>query len=120
MTPNVRSGWMQQELPFGIRARRGKGRRHPELKLGLLVGGVLLLGMLCYVWQHIQVVRLGYQIERFRETRSALIQEGKGLRVELSRLRSLTRVEEVARGKLGMVNPGPGQIILLTETEEGG
>lgn len=86
----------------------------------LVAGGVLLLGLLLYVWQHIQVVRLGYQIEDLRAAQVSLIQEGKVLEVELGRLRSLTKVEDRARRELGMVNPVPGQIILLEEKQEGG
>jgi cell division protein FtsL len=84
------------------------------MKPMLLVGAILLLGLLIYVWQHVQVVRSGYQ-ERLRAARATLIQEGKALRVELGRLRSLKRVEEIARGKLGMVNPVPGQIVFMEE-----
>lgn len=79
----------------------------------------MLLALLYYVWQHTQVVRLGYQVERLRAARVTLIQEGKALGVELSRLRSLKRVEEFARRRLGMVNPAPRQIILLQEKREG-
>ncbi len=115
MPSDARSGWMQQELPFGVRVRRGKRKLKPDVKPILLVSGILLVGLLFYLWQHIQVVRLGYQIERLRTERVALVQESKALSVELSRLRSLTRVEKLARRKLGMVNPGPGQVILLED-----
>lgn len=119
MAARARASSMQQELPFGIRVRRKKRKLVPEMKPILLVGGILVLGFLFYVWQHVQVVRLGYQVERLRAAQTALIQEGKGLRVELGRLRSLKRVEELARRKLGMVNPVPGQIILVEEPGEG-
>lgn len=115
MATRVRSESMQQELPFGVRVRRGRHRLARELKPILLVGVILLLGLLFYVWQHVQVVRLSYQVERLRTARATLIQEGKALRVELGRLRSLRRVEELARRKLGMVNPVSGQIILMEE-----
>lgn len=82
----------------------------------LVVGGVLLLGLLLYVWQHIQVVRLGYQIEDLRAARVTLVQEGKALEVELGRLRALTKVEDLTRRELGMVNPVPGQVILLEDS----
>ncbi|MFQ5881141.1 MAG: septum formation initiator family protein [Candidatus Methylomirabilales bacterium] len=120
MAPEVRSGRMQQELPFGVRVRWERRRRSQQLRSMLLVSGVLLLGLLFYVWQHIQVVRLGYQIERLRAERVTLIQEGKALRLELGQLRSLKRVEEIARRELGMVNPVPGQIILVDEPQKGG
>lgn len=118
MTSKARSPSMQQELPFGVRARRKKRKLVPEMKPIFLVGGILVLGLLFYVWQHVQVVRLGYQVERLRAARAILIQEEKGLRVELGRLRSLKRVEGLARGRLGMVNPVPGQIIFIEESGE--
>ncbi len=92
----------------------------PELSRMLLAGGVLLLGLLLYVWQHIQVVRIGYQIERLRAEQVGLVQEGKSLNVELSRLRSLTRVEGLVRRELGMVNPVPGQVFFLEDPKGGG
>lgn len=79
------------------------------------LGVLVLAGALCYVWQHTRVVRLGYEIERLRETRAALEQEHKSLRLEMGQLRSLRRVEEVARTRLGMVTPKPGQIVLIPE-----
>ncbi len=115
MATRVRSRSTQQELPFGVRAGRGKRKLAREMKPMILVGAILLLGLLIYVWQHVQVVRFGYQVERLRAARATLIQEGKALRVELGRLRSLKRVEEIARGKLGMVNPVPGQIVFMEE-----
>lgn len=119
MASRVRSPSMQQELPFGLRVRRRKRKLVSEMKPILLVGGILFLGLLFYVWQHLQVVRFGYQLEQLRATRATLIQEGKELRVELGRLRSLKRVEQLARSKLGMVNPVPGQVIFVEEPGEG-
>jgi cell division protein FtsL len=120
MAAKSQSESMQQELPFGIRLRRGKRSLSPELGRTILAAGVLLVGLLLYVWQHIQVVRIGYQTERLRAERVGLVQEGKALKVELSRLRSLTRVEEVVRHELGMVSPVPGQILFLEDPREGG
>ncbi len=115
MASRVRSERLQQDLPFAAGVQGAKQKLFAELRPILLIGGVVLFGLLLYVWQHIQVVRLGYQIERLRTARAALIQEGKVLNVELSRLRSVKRVEGLARRELGMGNPAPGQIILLEE-----
>lgn len=79
------------------------------------LGVLVLAGALSYVWQHTQVVRLGYEIERLRETRAVLEQERKALRLEMGQLRSLRRVEEIARTRLGMVTPKPGQVVLIPE-----
>jgi cell division protein FtsL len=77
---------------------------------------VFLAGALFYVWQHVYVVRQGYDLERLRETHAKLVQENKALRLEAGQMRSLRRVEEIARMRLGMVAPKPGQVVLLPES----
>ncbi len=77
---------------------------------------VILAGALYHVWQHIHVVRQGYAIEQLRETHAKLVQENKVLRLEAGQLRSLRRVEEIARTRLGMVTPKPGQVVLIPES----
>lgn len=82
----------------------------------VVLGLLILAAALLYVWQHTSVVRLGYEIERLRERQAALVQENKGLRLELGQLRSLRRVEEIARKRLGMVTSKPGQVLLIPES----
>jgi len=77
---------------------------------------VILGGALLHVWQHIHVVHQGYAIERLREMHAKLVQENKALRLEAGQLRSLRRVEEIARTRLGMVTPKPGQVVLIPES----
>lgn len=80
------------------------------------LGVVILVAALFYVWQHVHVVRLGYEIERLREQHASLVQENKTLKLELGQLRSLRRVEGIARKDLGMVTPKPGQVVLIPES----
>jgi len=84
-----------------------------DLLPSLCLGGLVLLGVLFYVWQHIQVVRLGYEIEQLQGERIALLRREKELRVDLSRLKSLRRVEEIARRQLGLTTPASGQVITI-------
>ncbi len=84
-----------------------------DLLHSILLGSLVLVGVLFYVWQHIQVVRLGYQIEQLQGERIALLRQQKELRFEVARLNSLRRVEEIARRQLGFTSPGPGQVILV-------
>jgi len=87
-----------------------------ELFSTVALGVLILVGALLYVWQHTYVVRLGYEIERQREKQAALVQENKALKLEMGQLRSLKRVEEMARKRLGMVTPKPGQVVLVPES----
>ncbi len=87
--------------------------RRFDLLHSILLGSLVLVGVLFYVWQHIQVVRLGYQIEQLQGERTALTRQQKELRFKVARLKSLRRVEEIARRQLGLTSPGPGQVILV-------
>jgi cell division protein FtsL len=98
--PRTRWAWWQWLNSFSI--------------VGLCL--VILAGALFHVWQHIHVVRQGYAIERLREMHARLVQENKVLRLEAGQLRSLRRVEEIARTRLGMVTPKPGQVVLIPES----
>ena len=84
-----------------------------DLLPSLLLGSLVLVGVLFYVWQHIQVVRLGYQVEYLAGEHAGLIRQQKELRFEVARLRSLRRVEEIARRQLGLASPKPGQVIVI-------
>jgi len=99
-------------------AARRPGIRWESLEFisTVALGALILVGALLYVWQHIHVVRLGYEVERLREEQAALVQENKTLKLEMGQLRSLRRVEEIARQRLGMVTPKPGQVVLIPES----
>lgn len=86
-----------------------------ERLLTVGVGLVILAGVLFYVWQHTQVLRQSYAIERLRAQHAQLVQENKALRLEQGQLRALKRVEEIARTRLGMVTPKPGQVVVVPE-----
>lgn len=87
--------------------------RRFDLLQTLLLGGAVLVVILFYVWQHIQVVRLGYQVESLMGERAGLLRQQKELRVDVARLKSLRRVEEMARRELGLTSAKPGQVITL-------
>ncbi|MFQ5840150.1 MAG: septum formation initiator family protein [Candidatus Methylomirabilales bacterium] len=88
-----------------------------ELLPKVLVGLVVLVGVLFYVWQQVQVVRLGYEIERLRAEQVTLARGVRELKIAIARLRSLKRVEEVARKRLGMSSGLPGQLILIDRSQ---
>ncbi|MDH7499600.1 MAG: septum formation initiator family protein, partial [candidate division NC10 bacterium] len=56
----------------------------------------------------------GYRVEQLNAECSALLQEERELTVKIAHLKSLARIEEMARRKLGMVDPTPAQIVLVS------
>ena len=80
-----------------------------RMLLAMALMGLLLL----YVWERVEVVRVGYQIERLKTQRTALQRERDELQVKVSTLTSPERVAHVAKEKLGMLPPQPGQVVLV-------
>ena len=92
-----------------IRASRGKAPFFSTIVLGL---GLVALALL-HVWLRLQVVHLGYVLSTTSKLQSQLEQENRQLKVELATLTSPDRLEPMARGRLGMVEPERGQMVIL-------
>ena len=71
--------------------------------------------MLCIgqVWLRLQVVHLGYELSAARRMQLRLEHEGRELGVELATLRDPGRLGELAHRRLGMIEPGRGQLVTL-------
>ena len=83
----------------------------------LLVAGltlVLLLPLLAYVWNHMEWIGGGYELERLSQERIVMAELSARLRIEKASLQSLARVEREARLRLGMV-PAAGRVIFIDE-----
>ena len=74
--------------------------------------------LLLYVWERVEIVRVGYQIERLKVKKVALERERDELQVKLSALNSPERIARVATEKLGLAPPQRGQVILVNVKPE--
>jgi cell division protein FtsL len=79
------------------------------LGLGILV---FLFGLL-FSWQHFQCVRNGYEIEQLKAEQAAMEQWNRQLHLEQASLADPQRIDTLAREELGLVSPGPQQVIHL-------
>jgi cell division protein FtsL len=81
------------------------------------VWGVLALGLLLffYVWQHMEVVKLGYEVQSLKMEKQKLTNQYYYLRYKLYDVESLPRVEKIARERLGMATPRSEQVVILPE-----
>ncbi len=66
-----------------------------------------------FVWERVDMVRVGYQIERLKHEKVALERERDELRVKVSALSAPDRIAKVAAEKLGMSLPQQGQIVMV-------
>ncbi len=94
------------------RLRREVDPRKCRQCLALLGVGVLvfIFGLL-FAWQHFQCVRYGYEIEQLKTQRESLEEWNHQLRVEQASLADPQRIDQVARRELGLVPPGPRQLV---------
>lgn len=93
-------------------------RERPPVRRGAVLAwaaaALLLLGsLLLYVTQGLQVIRLGYEIDRLQDRyRAARAEQGR-LEVELASLQELATVQREAIERHGMVFPAAGQVIVV-------
>ena len=86
------------------------------MKILTIVAGVMLVFL--FVWERVDVVRLGYQIERSKSQKILLERERDQLQVKVSSLASPERISKLAMEKLGLVPPQQGQVLMVHQQEE--
>jgi cell division protein FtsL len=84
-------------------------RRECFRLLGL--GVLVFLFVLLFAIQHFQCVRYGYQIEQLKTEYATLEEQNHQFRLEQAALADPQRIDTLARTRLGMVSPGPQQVI---------
>ena len=86
------------------------------MKTLTIVAGVMLVFV--FVWERVDVVRLGYQIERLKTQKVLLERERDQLQVKFSALMAPERIAKVATEKLGLVPPQQGQVLMVHQPGE--
>jgi cell division protein FtsL len=77
--------------------------------IGATLAGIVLFS----AWQHFELVRYGYQMERLQQERAAEEEVNRHLLLEIETLRSPRRIEEIATAKLHLVAPARDQSIVI-------
>ena len=93
--------------------READTRTRREYLFVTLLTGLFVVGLFFYGWQHYQWIQYGYRIEEAQKKKDQLAEAQRQLRVERELWRDLKRIDAVARGKLGMVLPAPGQMVIF-------
>jgi len=104
---------MSQAVARPMTEARGLTLGRPRL---LVVLGyiVLLCGLaLFFVWSRLQVMNLEYEIASLGNQMAQLQREEQTLRIEVASLENPSRIERLARQKLGLQRPSAAQIKLV-------
>ncbi|MEW6616299.1 MAG: cell division protein FtsL [Thermodesulfobacteriota bacterium] len=81
--------------------------------MSLIVAAVLIFSSLFYVWPHVQVVNLGYEISQAKKEKNELLQMNKKLKLEIATLTSPYHVEDIAKKELRLTSPKPDQLVII-------
>ena len=93
--------------------REVDSERHREMWGGVAVGVFLVLVLLFSAWQHFELLRHGYQLEQLQDERAAEEEINRHLRLEVETLRAPARIERLAIDRLGMVQPGVSDTVVI-------
>ncbi len=102
--------------------KQGMGSRTSKVQfkfLGRWAIWILIITVLAlfYVWSRVQVVQLGYEISKMQADESDLAKQASSLEVELAKLKSPARLEEIAKKELGLQHPTAAQTVLVKPEE---
>ena len=78
----------------------------------LAVVGLMIVAMV-FVWSNVRLVGLAYEYQALDKTRRSLLRENHLLHVEWESLRSLDRVQLLAKNKIGLREPESRQIVTV-------
>ncbi|HEY7532410.1 MAG TPA: cell division protein FtsL [Nitrospiraceae bacterium] len=87
------------------------------MKLLTVFAGLALVFV--FVWERVDTIRLGYQIERSKAQKLLLERERDQLQVRFSSLSAPERIAKVATERLGMMSPQQGQVVMVHVKSDG-
>ena len=85
--------------------------REFRVVLVTLVG--LMVGAMIFVWNNVRLVKLAYESQPLKQERRELLREKRLLEVERESLRSLDRIQWLAKKKIGLKEPEGDQIVTV-------
>lgn len=79
----------------------------------VLVAAGFIISSAVWAWANLQQTNLNYQISQSQETQKQYLDLNRKLRIELSNLTSISRLERLAVEQFGMGPPQPNQVVRL-------
>ena len=73
----------------------------------------LMIGAMGFVWSNIRLVGLAYEHQALNRVYRDLLRENHLLKVERESLRSLDRIQSLAKNKIGLKEPQSDQIVTI-------
>ncbi len=95
--------------------KRDRGNVRNLKTVGIWIGIMLIFmaELLFYTWSRVQCVQLGYEISNAAEIQRFRTTLQNNLKIELARLNSPDRIATIAMNRLGLIMPGPANVITI-------
>lgn len=88
---------------------------HPAVRFLLAVALVCAVSLL-YLMQTSRVASENYRLQAAESRHTDLMRENQHIQLDIANLRSLSRIDDIARHKLGMVPVGNGYLYVQVDT----
>ena len=114
----ARTGPKEHLTMIGQRAKKmvdDAGENLSPLTLCILFILPVVAAALFNVWIHVATVRLGYELSAEARLHERLVEENRGIRVEIATLKSPERLKKLANETYRMTAPKPGQVIRVSK-----
>ena len=82
------------------------------LRTACLVG-LVVAGVLFSAWQHFEIVRAGYDMQKLEQARADEEKANRKLRLQVEALRAPQRIEQIAIDELQMAAPAPRDTLVI-------
>ncbi|MBI5417216.1 cell division protein FtsL [Candidatus Poribacteria bacterium] len=79
---------------------------------------LVIIVSLLYVWQKVEISSLGYEIGLLEKQTKELTERNENLKIKCEKLRSLDRIEKIAKDRLNMHFPNKIKIIPRSDIKE--
>jgi len=89
-----------------------KKRQKTTFSLFILIT-IFICNLIFFVWSRLQITYLGYQLSQANSEQQQLLKLNKQLNLEAASLKSLSRIESIAKNQLGLTNPEPHQVVFI-------
>ena len=100
----------------GLRLRRARFvKKAGAFALIFMISALAMV----YVWQRVQVIAMGYQVEDLKKERDELKRVNKGLQIETASLTSPDRIVAIASKDIGMKPATEDQVVLVKRVARG-
>jgi cell division protein FtsL len=101
------------------RQRAAKLEELGVLQMAIILVAPVVAAALFYVWAEVTSVRLGYLLSQAGEAHNTLVEENRGLRIEVAALKAPERLKRIAQERFHLAPPRLEQVVRLGTNELG-